>query len=477
MSTFGIVGAGIAGLHLALHLQKEGIDATLYSDRDADEIGEGRLPNTVALHGATRARDAALGTNHWDAPEHSTYGIAMRVEGQPPLEFVANMKQPSLFIDMRVYVPRLMADFRARGGKVVIAKTGPEEVARLAERHDLMIVAAGRAGLTDMFPRLAERSPYQEPQRRLFCGLFHGVQPSSPARMGFNIVPGRGEILEFHYVSHGGFTTGVGIEAIPGGPFDHVTRLRYEDDPAAFNAAVLAILREHAPDTYARIDPATFGLTRGLDTLSGGFTPTARRGWAPLGGGHMAMAIGDTHITHDPLTGQGANAASREAWSLAEILVAHARAGGRFDETFCARTEQHLWDDARPVTEWSNAFLQPPPPHVMGLLIAAAQDPAIANAFADNFNNPKQQWAVLSSPEATAAFIASFSVGPASVSAPASRVGRRHTSMRPPARMVSSFPMAISTAPSIPPPPSTRAPLSSRGAPPSSRAAGAYPGR
>jgi hypothetical protein len=476
MSTFGIVGAGIAGLHLALHLQQEGIEATLYTDRDADEIGQGRLPNTIALQGATRARDAALGINHWDAPEHSTYGLAIRVEGQPPLAFVANVKQPILFIDMRVYLPRLMADFRARGGTIVVAKTGPEEVARLAANHDLMIVAAGRAGLTDMFPRLAERSPYQEPQRRLVGGLFHGIRPLSPVRMGFNIVPGQGEIFEFHYLTHGGLTSGVVIEAIPGGPFDHVTRLRYEDDPAAFNAAVLAILRDHAPDTYARTDPATFGLTRGLDTLAGGFTPTARRGWAPLGGGRMAMAIGDAHITHDPITGQGANAASREAWSLTKLLIAHARSGGRFDETFCVRAEQQIWEDARPVTEWTNAFLQPPPPHVIGLLVAAAQNPAIADAFADNFNDPKQQWAVLSSPDATAAFIASFSAEPASVSAPASWVGRRRMSMRPAARMVSSFPMAISTAPSIPPPPSTRAPLSSRGSPPSSRAASGYPG-
>jgi hypothetical protein len=45
---------------------------------------------------------------------------------------------------------------------------------------------------------------------------------------------------------------------------------------------------------------------------------------------------------------------------------------------------------------------------------AAAQNQAIANAFADNFNTPKQQWAVLCSPDATAAFIESFSAAPAS---------------------------------------------------------------
>ncbi|MFS8072024.1 MAG: monooxygenase, partial [Byssovorax sp.] len=92
--------------------------------------------------------------------------------------------------------------------------------------------------------------------------------------------------------------------------------------------------------------------------------------------------------------------------------VVCARTGAPFDEAFCAGAEAHLWEDERSVTEWTNAFLQPPPPHAIGLFVAAAQNQAIANAFADNFNHPKKQWAVLSSPDATAAFIASFGAAP-----------------------------------------------------------------
>ena len=66
------------------------------------------------------------------------------------------------------------------------------------------------------------------------------------------------------------------------------------------------------------------------------------------------------------------------------------------------------------MTEWSNAFLQPPPPHLIRLFVAAAQNQAIANAFADNFGDPERQWGVLSSPDATAAFISSFGAPAAS---------------------------------------------------------------
>lgn len=417
MTTIGIVGAGIAGLHLALHLQQHGIEVTVYSDRSGDQIRGSRLPSTVALMGATRARDTALGTNHWALPAQGTYGMALRVAGDPPLAFEADVTSPYLFIDMRVYLPRLMADFQERGGKLVVGPIGVDDVAALAANHDLVVVAVGRAGLGGLFPRVAERSPYEAPQRRVFAGLFRGIRYPSPFRMGFNIVPGQGEIFENQFLTFDGYASGLLIETIPGGALDHLTHLRYEDDPAAFNAAVLSVVRDYAPDTYARTDPAAFALTGPLDTLSGAVTPIARRGWAPLAGGKFAMAVGDAHITHDPLTGQGANAASRGAWSLGELVVAHARAGGRFDEAFCADAEQQLWDDARAVTEWSNAFLQPPPPHAIGLLVASAQNRAVANAFADNFNDPKRQWAVFSSPDATAAFIAGFSAAPAAAAA------------------------------------------------------------
>lgn len=166
-TTIGIVGSGIAGLHLALHLQQQGIGVTGYSDRTAEEVRASRLPNSVALMGATRGRDTALGTNHWTSPEQGTWGMMLRVFGDPPLAFNAELSSPYLFIDMRVYLPRLMVDFQERGGKIVFGPVGVDDVTALSANHDLMVVAVGRAGLGGLFPRVAERSPYEVPQRRV----------------------------------------------------------------------------------------------------------------------------------------------------------------------------------------------------------------------------------------------------------------------------------------------------------------------
>jgi hypothetical protein len=75
-------------------------------------------------------------------------------------------------------------------------------------------------------------------------------------------------------------------------------------------------------------------------------------------------------------------------------------------------TEERLWGTERATAEWTNAFLQPPPPHAIAFLVAASQNRALGDAFASNFNHPDRQWEVLSSPDSTAAFIASFDAAP-----------------------------------------------------------------
>jgi Styrene monooxygenase A putative substrate binding domain len=408
MTTIGIVGTGIAGLHLALYLQQLGVSATLYADRTPDGLRASRLLNTQGFQGSTRARDASLGLDLLSDPTCLATALHLRVAGEHPIEFTGALVPPSVFIDMRFYIPHLMEIFGARGGTVVVAPPGSaDDVARLAERHDLMVVATGRSGLAEMFPRVPERSPYQEAPRRIVAGLFRGIRVPEGCVVEYNLLPGVGEAFEVQVRVEEGVVPAVVFEAIPGGPLEPFTRMRYEDDPARFDAAALATLREYLPATYARTDPAAFGLRGPLDAVYGALVPTVRRGFAPLPGGRFAVALGDARVSFDPVTGQGANAASRTAFVLGDLVAEHAREGGRFDEAFCARADELIWENVKAAAEWTNAFLQPPPPHAIGLLIAAAQNKKIADAFATNFDDPDRQWQVLSSPEATAAFIAS----------------------------------------------------------------------
>ena len=402
MKNIGIVGCGIAGLHLGLFLQKHGIDATIYSDRSPEQIRAGRIPNFVVRFEKTLERERALGVNHWDFEDFGVFGIHMYIGGAPtPIRWYGAKKRPASPVDMRIYQSTLLEDFAGRGGKVVIGELQASDVANLSEQHDLMVVASGRGSLTEMFPRVAERSPYDAPQRHLTGAFYRGVDFTDPVGVIYSVSPGNGEIFKLPFTTFDRRLCSILIEAIPGQALDVISNVRYADDPKKFEATVLELLREHAPMIYERINPEEFAVHRPQDVIQGAITPTVRKGYAPLGNGKFAMALGDVHIVVDPIIAQGANNASKCAFVLGEALLEDQP----LDENFCRETEQKLWEASRAASEWTNAVLQPPPPFAIEVFAAAAQNPAIADEIVQNFNAPERNWEIFSSPQNAANFL------------------------------------------------------------------------
>lgn len=403
MADIGIVGAGIAGLHLGLFLRQHGVAATIYADRTPGQIRAGRLLNNPVRFAHTRARERALGVEHWAevAPELATVSVA--VGGEHPLAFTGRLAVPGSYVDMRLYEPALLEDFAARGGEVVLGAVTAEGLAGLSERHDLVVVAAGRGSLAELFPRVAARSPYDRPQRLLCLGYFEGIA-ADPHDVAFVIAPGYGEVFLTTTYAEGGPRTAVLVEAIPGGALEILARMRYEDDPRRFEATMLALLRQHAAPIAERIDPAAFRLTRPLDLLQGAVTPTVRESYTRLPNGRHAIAIGDVQLVNDPLAAQGGNTASYAGWTLGEAIVGGFSPG----EEFCRRVAERIWLYAGPVTALSNFLLESPPPHLLAMLAGATQNQALADAFADGFNTPVETWGLLQSPQAVAALLDAF---------------------------------------------------------------------
>lgn len=406
MANVGIVGTGISGIHLALFLQHFGEETVLYADRTPDEIRASRLPNTVARFAPTRERERMVGVDHWNFDDDgwAMYCAHVWIAGDPPLRFRGDYRRPASFVDFRLYLPRLIDDYVSRGGRMVAAAPTADELRRLAQGHDLMVVATGAASLTELFSSRPELSPYDEPQRRVMAGLFRGIDPAEPVGLSFSVTPGAGEVFQAPFFSFEGRGANLLVEAVPGGPLDPVTRLRYEDDPAAFDAVMLESLRRHAPTVYERTDPGAFGLTRPLDVLQGGLIPRVRQAWAPLGADRYALAVGDSWIVNDPLTGQGANLGSRTAWLVAEAI----READTFGEDFCRATEERMWDVARPTVEWTNAMVGPPAPQALGVFLAAAAFKSVADALVEGFEDPAVQWPRFATPEGADAFLGEF---------------------------------------------------------------------
>jgi 2-polyprenyl-6-methoxyphenol hydroxylase-like FAD-dependent oxidoreductase len=400
--SIGIVGSGIAGLHLGLFLRQHDVPVTIYADRTAEEIATGRIQNTVAHHHTTLERERALGVHFWEAAEYGYDGHYHYFGGEQPLYFFGGFSARSSCIDYRLYLPRLTAEYEERGGELVIQSVEATDVERLSRDHELVVICAGRAGLASMFPRRPEHSPYDAPQRRLCAGHYHGIARTDPVAVSFSVWPGHGELLELPMYSRDGHITVLLFESIPGGEQDVLTDTRYEDDPAVFERTVLDILRDHYPKVFERVDQSEFGLTGPLDLLQGAVTPIVREDYVRLPTGKYALAVGDAHVVVDPLVGQGANLASYSAWELGNAIAT----GLSYDERFCLQVAHRRAERMLGCSDWVNFMLAPPAPHLLELVGAMSQNRSICDEFTYNFNEPEKQWDILATPERTHAFLA-----------------------------------------------------------------------
>ena len=91
----GIIGAGIAGLHLGLYLRQHDIDVTIVTDRTAEQYSKARLLNTAAHFAVTIEREKVLGVDHWANPEFHYFCHNHSFGGSQRLEFRGDFMRPA----------------------------------------------------------------------------------------------------------------------------------------------------------------------------------------------------------------------------------------------------------------------------------------------------------------------------------------------------------------------------------------------
>ncbi len=397
-----IVGGGAGGLHLGLYLLARGVQVTIHTDRRPEDYRTQRLLNTVAHHSITIARETELGVNHWPTEQYGYYCHYHHFGGEQPIFFRGDFKSASRAVDYRVYLPRLMQDFAERGGHIEYAELKADDVARVASAADLVVVCTGKGPLGQMFEHDAAHSPFDRPQRMLCVGLYKGVAEEPTRSVTMSVSPGQGELIDIPTLTFGGMAHALLMENVPGGDMEVLAKMRYEDNPRAFLDTVLEKLEKHHPTVYRRVDRKSFDLANSPnDLLQGGVTPTVRHTHVTLGGGKLAIALGDVQAIVDPLCGQGANIASHAAFVLGEEIVRQSIYDERFCETVDAKRRDRILGAAR----WTNLFLQPPSPELMQLIGTMSQDRALCDEFTDNFNRPEAQWDRLASPQRILAWI------------------------------------------------------------------------
>ncbi|RLK24920.1 2-polyprenyl-6-methoxyphenol hydroxylase-like FAD-dependent oxidoreductase [Micromonospora sp. M71_S20] len=391
-----IVGAGQSGLQLGLSLLAEGYEVTIMSARTPDEIRRGWVMSTQAMFSAALDTERQYGLNLWQEQSPRIEGLHVSLSappGQRALRIPCPLDRYAQSTDQRLKMAAWLELFEQRGGTVHyqgVTTADLDGLTRLG-RYDLTIVAAGKGDLVGVFDRDPQRSVYTAPQRGLAVAYVHGMTPDPlwpVPHVSFNAVPGLGELFVIPGLTLSGPCEILFWEAVPDGPLDLWKERR---DPAEHLKLTLELVRQYTPWIHERC--ADVELTDGRATLSGRYTPTVRRPVAKLPSGGLVLGMADVVVANDPITGQGSNTAAKCASSyLGSILE---RGDQPFDGQWMTQTFERFWEGAgQAVTAWTNAMLQPLPPHVQQILGAASTNPTIARRFANGFSDPNdfQDW-------------------------------------------------------------------------------------
>jgi Styrene monooxygenase A putative substrate binding domain len=403
-----IVGAGQSGLQLGLTLLEHDFQVTVMSVRTPEEIRGGRVMSTQALFGPALQIEREHKLNLWEDATVPFEGLGISIaapDSTRALDWVAMLDEPGQSVDQRVKMAGWLELFEERGGQLIIHGVTTADLDKLAGMYDLTVVAAGKGELVQLFDRDPARSPYTSPQRMLSLVYCHGVErrPEHPdySAVRFNIIPGVGELFMIPCYTVTGNCDILFFEGLPGGPLDV-----FGDRPGPDEhlRRILELMRTYLPWEYERSRDAE--LTDPGGSLTGGYTPVVRRPVGELPSGNVVLGMADVVVANDPITGQGSNNACHCAETYLREILAH---DGEFDRAWMERTFERYWEYAQHVTNWTNALLQPPPPHVMDILGAASQNEVVARRFVNGFADPTDYQHWFMDPAKAAAFLAEAS--------------------------------------------------------------------
>ncbi|WP_339437140.1 MULTISPECIES: styrene monooxygenase/indole monooxygenase family protein [unclassified Pseudomonas] len=388
MRRIAIVGAGQAGLQLALGLLAKGYHVTLATNRNGEDIRNGKVMSSQCMFNAALQSERDLGLNFWEDQCPAVEGIGLAVPNpekpnEPLFNWSTRLDRYAQSVDQRLKMPVWMDEVAKRGGEVIIQDVGVAELELLSTSHDLVLLAAGKGEIVNLFEKDAERTQFQQPQRALSLTYVKGMTPMSPfSRVSFNLIPGVGEYFVFPCLTTTGPCEIMVFEGIPGGPMDCWQGITSAEQHLEKS---LELVNRYVPWEAERCRSVEITDDKGF--LSGRFTPMVRKPVLTLPSGRKVFGMADALVVNDPITGQGSNNAAKCSKVYLDAIVA--RGAQDFDPDWMHDTFELYWSYAQHVVKWTNTMLTPPPQHLLELLGAASQSQPLASAIANGFDDPR----------------------------------------------------------------------------------------
>ncbi len=371
MRKIAIVGAGDAGLHLALGLLRHKYEVTLVSRRTPQQILQSRIGSSAFLFHQALQIEHDLDLDFWpQAPRGEAIHVDFCIEpGERALSIDGRFQSPGQAVDSRLKHSSWLTAVERRGGRLVFKSAGRGDLEDLADDHDLVVIATGKSGLRELFPVDREKTVFDQPRRKLTLLLVQNLGPdlaSTPHLIKLAVVAGVGEVFWVpFYARPGDPCFSLLFEAEPAGRMD-----RFDRATSGREALRLARRCIEELTSWESSAAAEMRLVDDLSWLKGSITPTVRKPVGSLPSGKVVMALGDAAIVNDPIAGQGANNAIKHAKFLTDRIVA--RGSRPFDVEWMEHAFHEYWEQqAKQVTSLCNALLQPLPATAEKTLIYA----------------------------------------------------------------------------------------------------------
>ncbi|MBB4930408.1 hypothetical protein F4561_001228 [Lipingzhangella halophila] len=380
-----IVGGGQAGLQLGLTLLHHEYDVTLMTARTADEVRNGRAVSIQIQFNGTRQFERAHGVDLSDTEfrpiKTCRYNFAGG-EGAPGFDWTGRYNGPAQCVDERLKMSTWQRMFEERGGKVIIHPVTSSDLNAMAHMFDLVVVAAGHAGLADMFaPNHAYTLPEVTENAAVIAYVRTPTESPNPNGAEIHMLPDLGFLVTVPATSVTGpceliYYCGPTSGALGAWP----RRVR----PREHLDLMLSMLKERSTEQYERFRDAELADARSVAVDYS--QPVVRHPVATLPSGGKIMGLGDTVLLCQPHMAQDAdNAAKSAEIALTNIL----NQGDRpFDEDFMLRTFDGFWEYARFMAGHVTEALMSPQSALMEAYVAANTHQEIADRFVNGFDDP-----------------------------------------------------------------------------------------
>jgi len=379
MRNIAIIGAGQAGLQLGFSLLDAGYKPSLYSDLSADALyNSPARPVTIQFAPSVR-HETQLDLRFWRDSKYSlidnVYMTVFSPQGEKQFVMGGALEEPAQCVDLRMKFSRWLQEYEARGGTLVIEQCDIDSLERIAQAHDLVIVAAGRGQFMQLFEKDQAKMEFDAPQRQVamfYCqglDLMRQMEDCDEAKgrqlSRYSIIQGVGEVIIAPFLSKSGEEHHyVQFEGIPGAGMDMFDS---KGDVAEQYAMGKRWLQKHQPLIYELLEDST--LTPDKEWVCGRIPPTVRKPVAYLPSGKPVFGVGDAVIVNDPILAQGLNGASK--WMGLLISQILDRGAEPFDAQWMQRAFDTYWrarstitsSPAPPCDRWAKrskkSFLRP----------------------------------------------------------------------------------------------------------------------